>query len=330
MYAHNVKDRGNYAIIPSVAFIHNNQLTLIPQEAVMAPRTNNQKPVRLSEEFAKALKLQDKSERTVKTYVNAVAAFVKFHNRMNPLQATVNHIRAFLFYLREEKGYAPRTYNQFFYGLKAFFEIFLPEVPLMDSFCRMRTKYANITIITRHEFETMIRHTTNLKHRALLEVLYGTGIRVAECAKITFDDIDRKQMLLRVVGKGDKQRFVTLPERTLKTLETYYRACKPQRYLFEGRGERPLTTTMIEHAIRTAARRAGITKKTTPHILRHSFATHFLETDGRLNVLQQLLGHEWIKTTFRYTHVTTDLIKTVISPIDLPASRFAAKGGVNE
>ena len=292
--------------------------------------TTNQKPVRLSEEFAQALKLQDKSGRTVKTYVNAVAAFVKFHNRMNPLQATANHIRAFLFYLREEKGYAPRTYNQFFYGLKAFFEIFLPEVPLMDSFCRMRTKHANITIITRHEFEAMIRHTTNLKHRALLEVLYGTGIRVSECAKITFADIDRKQMLLRVVGKGDKQRFVTLPKRTLKTLETYYRACKPQRYLFEGRGEKHLTTTMIEHAIRKAAHLAGITKKTTPHILRHSFATHFLETDGRLNVLQQILGHEWLKTTCRYTHVTTDLIKTVTSPIDIPASRFGPKGGSHE
>lgn len=227
----------------------------------MAPTTTNQKPVRLSEEFAKALKLQDKSARTIKTYVNAVSSFVLFHNRMNPLQATVNHIRAFLFHLKEEKGYAARTYNQFYYGLKAFFEIFLPDVPMMDSFCRMRTKACNITIITRHEFEDMVRHTTNLKHQALLEVLYGTGIRVSECAKITFADIDRKQMVLRVVGKGDKQRFVTLPKRTLKTLETYYRTHKPKRYMFEGRDEKPLTTTMIEHAIRLAAEKAGIKKK---------------------------------------------------------------------
>jgi integrase/recombinase XerD len=190
----------------------------------------NPKPARLSDEFAKALKLQDKSARTVKTYVNAVSSFVLFHNKMNPLQATVNHIRAFLFHIKEEKGYAARTYNQFYYGLKAFFEIFLPDVPLMDSFCRMRTKTCNITVITRHEFDAMIRHTTNLKHQALLEVLYGTGIRVTECSKITFADIDRKQMLLRVMGKGDKQRFVLLPERTLKTLETYYRAHKPKRF----------------------------------------------------------------------------------------------------
>ncbi len=228
----------------------------------MAPTTtNNQKPVRLSDEFAKALKLQDKSARTVKTYINAVTKFVLFHNKMNPLQATVNHIRAFLFHLKEEKGYAARTYNQFYYGLKAFFEIFLPDVPLMQSFCRMRTRACNITIISRHEFEAMIRHTTNQKHRALLEVLYGTGIRVNECSKITFEDIDREQKLLRVMGKGNKQRFTRLPDRTLKTLESYYRACKPRTYLFEGRDNKPLTTTMIEYAVRQAAQKAGIKKK---------------------------------------------------------------------
>jgi integrase/recombinase XerD len=216
---------------------------------------------RLSDEFRKALKLQDKSERTIKTYNNAVLAFVRFHNNLPPLRATVNHIRAFLFHLKEERRYAARTYNQFFYGLKAFFEIFLPDVPLMQSFCRMRTKATNITVITRHEFEAMIRHTTNLKHKALLEVLYGTGIRVNECAKIEFPDIDRKEMLLRVMGKGNKQRFTHLPKRALKTLQNYYRAYKPKKYLFEGRDNKPLTTTMIEYAIRQAAQKAGIKKK---------------------------------------------------------------------
>lgn len=222
---------------------------------------SKQKPRRLRDEFAKALRLQDKSERTIKTYVNAVLAFVTFHHTLNPLHASVNHIRAFLFHLKEEKRYAARTYNQFFYGLKAFFEIFLPDVPLMQSFGRMRTKACNIITVSRHEFEAMIRHTTNLKHRALLEVLYGTGIRVSECANIEFSDIDRKQMLLRVMGKGNKQRFTCLPKRTLKTLKDYYRVHKPKKYLFEGRGNKPLTTTMIQYAIRHAAQRADVKKK---------------------------------------------------------------------
>jgi len=230
---------------------------------------------RLSNEFRKALKLQDKSERTIKTYNNAVLAFVRFHNDLPPLRATVNHIRAFLFHLKEEKRYAARTYNQFFYGLKAFFEIFLPEVPLMQSFCRMRTKACNISIVSRHEFEAMIRHTTNLKHRALLEVLYGTGIRVDECSRIIFADIDRKQGLLRVMGKGGKQRFVKMPQRTLKTLQVYYRAFKPKTYMFEGRDNKPLSTTMIEYAVRQAAQKADIKKKSLrtycATVLRHIF-----------------------------------------------------------
>ncbi len=242
----------------------------------MSP-TTKQKP-RLRDEFAKALKLQDKAERTVNTYVKAVVAFVIFHNKLNPLNATVNHVRAFLFHLKEEKGYAARTYNQFFYGLKAFFEIFLPDVPLMQSFCRMRTKACNITIITRHEFEAMVRHTTNLKHQALLEVLYGTGIRVTECSEITFADIDRDQMLLRVMGKGNKQRFTHLPKRTLKTLETYYREYKPKTYMFEGRDNKHLTTTMIEYAVRQAAQKADVKKKLLPT----SFATALLHTFWRL------------------------------------------------
>ncbi len=242
----------------------------------MSPK--NQKPTRLRDEFAKALKLQDKAECTIKTYVNAVIAFVMFHNKFNPLHATVNNVRAFLFHLKEEKGYAARTYNQFFYGLKAFFEIFLPDVPLMQSFCRMRTKACNITIISRHEFEAMIRHTTNLKHQALMEVLYGTGVRVKECSKITFADIDRNQMLLRVMGKGDKQRFTLLPNRTLKTLETYYREYKPKTYMFEGRDNKPLTTTMIEYAIRQAAKKANVKKK----LLHTSCATVLQHTFWRL------------------------------------------------
>lgn len=222
---------------------------------------NQLNPNNLKSEFAKALKLQDKAERTITTYVNAVSLFVQFHNKINPLEVTVNHLRSFLFYLIEEKGYAARTYNQFLYGLKAFYEIFLPDVPLMQSFRRMKTKACNIVIIARHEFEAMVRHTTNLKHIALLEVLYGTGIRVKECSTLTFSDINRQEKLLRVIGKGNKQRFTILPDRVLKTLEDYYRSFKPKKYIFEGRDNKPLTTTMIEHAVRKAGAKATIKKK---------------------------------------------------------------------
>ena len=227
-----------------------------------------QKPVvsALSTEFRKALILQHKAQKTINTYIGAVATFVNFHYGFNPLDATVNHLRAFFFHLKEEKQYAPRTYNQYFYGLKAFYEIFMPDVPLMASFRRMRTKDNNITIVTRFEFEDMLRHTLNLKHRAMLEVFYGCGIRLEECVNLKFSDIDRRQMLVHVHGKGDKQRFTILPQRTLLTLQQYYvsEKQKPTIHVFEGSTKKPMSPNSFEHAVRQAAARAGIKKKSRP------------------------------------------------------------------
>ena len=134
----------------------------------------------------------------------------------------------------------------------------------MDSFCRLKVKDGDYVFITRHEFDAMMCHTTNIKHQAIISVLYGTGIRVSECVGLTFTDLDRKEGLVRVIGKGDKIRYTLLPDTTLRILEKYYRACKPKNYVFEGRVGKALTTHMVEIAVRDAAQRAGIKKKSRP------------------------------------------------------------------
>ena len=217
------------------------------------------------------------------------------------------------------------------YGLKAFYRIFLPDVPLMGVFHRHKTFNCNIETLTRHEVDALLRHTENIKHRAIIEVLYSSGVRVGECVALVFDDIDRKEMLIRVRnGKGGKNRFTILSNRCLQTLEQHYRANRPRTWLFEGHGKKHLSTHMAEIAVRSAARRAGIKKPISPHILRHTFSTHFLETDGRLPVLQQLLGHANMRTTARYTHVTTDLIRSVKSPLDILKGGAQKKGAHHE
>jgi len=223
-------------------------------------------PKKLSGEFIKALNLKHLKPRTIDAYVNAMSDFVRFHNGFDPLTATVNDIRAYLFYLKEDRQYAPRSYNPYFYGLKAFYEIFLPDVPLMDSFRRQKPKACNITIISRFEFDDMIRFTKNLKHQAMFEVLYGSGIRLGECVHLQIKDIDRKQMLLRVMGKGGKKRFTILPQRTINTIIAYYKSetRKPSKYLFEGHGGKVMAPNSIEHAVRIAIERAGIKKKLHP------------------------------------------------------------------
>jgi len=103
----------------------------------------------------------------------------------------------------------------------------------MDPFNRRKTNRHTVDILTRDEIERMLRHTTNIKHRAIIELLYSSGIRISECVALTFSDISRKEMLLRVIGKGDKPRYVLMSQRCLATLEMYVRAERPKQYLFE-------------------------------------------------------------------------------------------------
>ncbi|KMQ49356.1 Integrase [Chitinispirillum alkaliphilum] len=284
------------------------------------------KSASLREEFIKALKVNDKSDRTIKSYCDAVKMFQTFIHK-HPLHVTENDIRAF-FYLIKEKNYAPRSFNSIYYGLRAFYEIFLPDVPLMASFRRHKTNKHLVEVLTRHEVILLLRHTDNLKHKAIIETLYSSGVRVSECVGLKFSDLDRKEMLIHVSNaKGGKDRYTILSPRCLLTLEQYYRAFTPKQWLFEGHGEKQLSSHMAEIAVSNAAKRAGIKKTITPHVLRHTFATHFLESDGRLPVLQQMLGHEHIRTTARYIHVCNDLIRTVKSPLDLLSHNSETKGG---
>jgi site-specific recombinase XerD len=127
----------------------------------------------------------------------------------------------------------------------------------------LKTKYCNINIISRDEFEKMLYHTTNLKHKTMLMFFYGSGIRLNECVSLKLNDINRQEMVLRVRGKGNKQHFTILSQRCLPVLESYYRSSKkkPKTYVFEGRSSGKMSPNMFEHAVRTAAARAGIKKK---------------------------------------------------------------------
>jgi hypothetical protein len=168
------------------------------------PQLQPQQPVRssLREEFRKALLVQGKAKRTIETYVDSITRFHQFHNGLNPLRATTNHIRAYLYHLKVERNYAARTFNQSLYGLKSFYSIFMPDVPIMESFNRVTVREGEYTIISRHEFDAMMESTENLKHQAILSVLFGTGVRVSECAGIVFSD----NRAHRGVNQGQRQR----------------------------------------------------------------------------------------------------------------------------
>jgi site-specific recombinase XerD len=287
------------------------------QAVVPTPAT-----VSTREVFKQHLIVTQRSPKTIELYLNAVEQFYTFLKCKNPLYADINDIRAFLFHLVHERKLAPRTYNQYLYGLKAFYECFMPDIPLMQPFSRHKVHDGDITIVTRYEFERMLTHTENIKHKAVLVLLYSSGIRAFECAKITIADFDAEQMLIHLQGKGGTFRYTVFSRRCRETLREYIRLYRPITYLFPGRNKEHLSCEMIGHIVREAARRISLTKNISPHILRHSFATHFLETDGRLPVLQSMLGHRNAKTTYRYCHVDTALLRTATSPLDVDLDRF--------
>jgi integrase/recombinase XerD len=295
----------------------------LPSALIVAPEpATTPAPATLREAFEQYLIVTQRSLKTIEHYQNAIAQFYTFIKCKNPLYADINDIRAFLFHLIHEREPAPRTYNQYLYGLKAFYEGFMPDVPIMQPFSRHKVRDGDITIITRYEFERMLTHTENIKHKAVLVLLYSSGIRSFECAKIAIPDFDAEQMLIRVLGKGGTFRYTVFSRRCRETLREYIRSYRPVTYLFPGRNKEHLSCEMIGHIVREAARRISLAKDVSPHILRHSFATHFLETDGRLPVLQSMLGHRNPKTTYRYCHVDTALLRTVTSPLDVDLDRF--------
>jgi site-specific recombinase XerD len=158
--------------------------------------------------------------------------------------------------------------------------------------------------------------------RMLLRIIYAAGLRLREALSLTPDRIDSRQMVLRVLGKGQKERLVPLSPLLLQELRAYWRDVRPRRWLFPGKtGARPLNAATVQRACQRACRQAGL-PRITPHTLRHCYATHLLEAGTDTRTIQALLGHYRVGTTALYTHVTTAALQQVVSPLDrLPATQ---------
>lgn len=173
-------------------------------------------------------------------------------------------------------------------------------------------------VLAEEEIISLIQKTPNLKHRALLMTSYSAGLRVSELVSLRIKDIDSKRMMILIQqGKGKKDRMVPLSKKLLETLREYFRQYKPKEYLFESeQNKAPYSTRSAQLILRDAKRKAGIMKGGSIHTLRHSFATHLLEAGTDVRYIQAFLGHNNLKTTMRYTHVSRFKIETLQSPLD--------------
>ena len=211
------------------------------------------------------------------------------------------------------------TMNVIISAIKFYYErvVFMPAFKI-ERIKRPRKRRYLPTILSASEVDRMLRMTQNKKHLAILYALYGSGMRLGELLNLEVPDIlwDRNQIHVRK-GKGNKDRMVMLSQTLKEILRLYFDEYMPSRWLFEGQNQKkPYSGKSVQSMVKKVASEAGIIRRTTPHTLRHCFATHLLDGGVQLPYIQQLLGHQDIKTTLIYTHVTTQNATAITSPLD--------------
>jgi len=264
------------------------------------------------------LRLRRRSERTCVAYLRCVRAFAAYHRR-SPAELGEPEVRAFLTHLVEERRVSPSTQGVYAGALRFLYAITLRRPEVSALIPRPRIVRSLPAILSPAEVERLIATAWSAKYRALFMTAYGAGLRVSELATLEVSDIDAARLMLRIrAGKGGDDRDVPLSARLLAVLRAYWHAARrPGPYLFQGtRPGRPISTKAIWHMLRKVSRRAGITKPIFPHTLRHCFATHLLEAGVDLRTIQQLLGHRSIRSTVRYTFVSSAVMARVESPLD--------------
>jgi integrase/recombinase XerD len=213
---------------------------------------------------------------------------------------------------------APPNINAAVAALRFFFTVTLDRADLARRLTFVHEPRKVPLVLSSEEVARLLEAAPGPKYKAALSAAYGAGLRVSEVVALKVSDIDSQRMMLRVEhGKGRKDRYAMLSPQLLELLRDWWRIARPQVWLFPGQNPvNPLTTRQFNRAVHAAAQRAQITKRVTPHTLRHSFATHLLEQNIEIRVIQVLLGHAKLDTTALYTRVATNTIRAVMSPLD--------------
>jgi integrase/recombinase XerD len=254
--------------------------------------------------------------KTQHDYVQRIKNFAAFLGR-SPDMATFEDVRRYQLHLTAS-GVGVPTINQTISTLRFFFKVTLRRHEIVEHTHVIHEPRKLPVVLSAEEVARLLDAAPGLKYKAALSVAYGAGLRAAEVISLKVSDIDSKRMIIRVEqGKGGKDRNVMLSPSLLELLRAWWKATRPQGWLFPGRDPaQPMTTRQLNRACRAAAQMAEINKRVSPHSLRHSFATHLLEQKVDVRIVQVLLGHAKLETTALYTHVATKMIGEVMSPLE--------------
>ena len=275
---------------------------------------------KLRKKMMREMDLRNLSKNTQRSYLQSVDALAR-HYMLPPDELTKEMIEDYLLYLKNEKGNALTTVASTINRLRFFYNHVVGDEKLSPSRSFAKTPSKLPTVLSQEEIWGIIEATGNIKHRLLLMTTYSAGLRASEVLALKAEHIDNKRMLIKVTGKGGKQRYTLLSKKLLKELRYYYKTCQPKAYLFPSsykpKKPRMLSYETIRSIYENARKKAGVKRGPGLHTLRHSFATHLLEAGYDIRKIQVLMGHSRLTTTMIYLHVSRETIAKIPSPLDL-------------
>ena len=269
--------------------------------------------------MVREMEIRNYSPRTIKTYISLLVRISQYYKQC-PSQLSADQLKDYLGYLVRVKGQSIASINQTISAVKILVQDVAGRPWEEVKIKRPRKSHYLPDVLSLEEVMNMLEHTSNIKHKTILAVLYSAGVRRDELLQLKPRDIDSKRMMIRVrSGKGNKSRDTLLANNTLALLRKYFSMAHPRPtvYLFEGfKAGVPYSATSVSNIVKRAVKRAGISKDIHVHSLRHAFATHLLEQGANLKVIQKLLGHTSLRSTMVYLHLARVDSTTVQSPID--------------
>ena len=269
------------------------------------------------ENFINQLKLKAYSQNTIRTYSTEFAHLLKTLKNHPVDELSEQRLKNYFLYCIKIEEIKENHLNSRINAVKFYFEQVLHKPKMFFDIPRPKKPKLLPKMLTKSEIKRIFEHTENTKHLLMLQLSYGMGLRVSEIVNLKIEHINSENMLVLIAGaKGKKDRYTNLPESILQLLRNYYIQYRPKIYLFEGQYGGAYTTRSVQSVFKQAMQRAKINKTIGVHGLRHSYATHLIESGADIRFLQELLGHNSLKTTQIYTHITDVSKSKIKSPLD--------------
>jgi integrase/recombinase XerD len=279
----------------------------------------------LRQRFIEDLQLRNRSPKTIEAYVFHLKEFARYF-RQSPDQLGAEQVHRYLLYLLHEKKASWAQYNQAVSALRFFYQVTCPSDMVVSRLPYGKRPKRLMPVRARVEVARFLAGARSPVVAMLLRTIYATGLRLSEALALTAAHVDSRRLLLRVLGKGQKERVIPLSPQLLAELRAYWLKVRPQAWLFPGKDKRrQLCASSVQRACQKICREQGL-PRITPHTLRHCYATHLLESGTDLRTIQALLGHYRVGTTALYTHVTLAGLRQVQSPLDQLPSPITAPG----